>query len=72
MIGTIDGIQLHKVDYARMANDSLYKTFALQMAEANLQDFDQDDFYAFWINAYNYLTVKTVCDGTEAFLTPDC
>lgn len=67
--GMKNGIQLNIPDYVAIANDTDYLLFQQQMAAADTTGFNKTQFYAFWMNAYNYLAVKTVCPSNPIFVS---
>jgi hypothetical protein len=61
--GTLDGITLHLVDYAALARDPSYRKALADLAATDPDRLASDaKRFAFWINAYNLLALKTVVD----------
>lgn len=61
--GTVSGIQLNLVDYQAVAEDSDYPEALAELEAAKPADLaTEDDRFAFWVNAYNLLAMKTVID----------
>ena len=62
--GKVDGITLNLVDYSKLSKDSRFEVVVGQLAEypiANLET--REEKLAFYINAYNILTLKTVVNN---------
>ncbi len=61
--GTVDGIQLALVDYQAVKADPAYQRALADLAAARPETFaTRAERFAFWINAYNLLTIKAVID----------
>lgn len=61
--GRIDGVALNVVDYAGLRADPLYATAVGDLAKADPDALPaQSDRFAFWINAYNLLAIRTVAE----------
>jgi len=61
--GILSGVPLNMVDYYKVSIDPNYITIMTQLEAANMTGFSLDQYYAFWINAYNFAIVRTVRDG---------
>lgn len=48
------------VNYKAFQNNELFKTYLNQVATADISDMNRDEKLAFFINAYNALTIKNV------------
>lgn len=59
-IGEKEGITINVVNYSAMAVDPLFKSFGSYLAAVNTSGFTKEQHYAFYMNAYNYLAVRTV------------
>jgi len=57
---TLEGIQLHTFDYPKLVNNTHYEKFTQQVETAIVTGFTKAQYYAFWINVYNYLAVRAV------------
>lgn len=53
------------VDYNSLKEDQWLKEQVQQLKTANLQDMNNTEEFAFWLNAYNLLTLKGVCMELE-------
>jgi hypothetical protein len=54
------------VDYAALASiKPALEAYVLQLATVTTQDFNRDQQIAFWVNAYNALTVKLILDEKQ-------
>ncbi len=61
--GTVNGIQLHLVDYTAVKTDPTYAQALADLAEARLDRLGTEaERFAFWANAYNLLAIKAVLD----------
>lgn len=61
--GTVSGIQLNLVDYQAIAKDPDYPTALHDLAQGKPGKLPtKEDRFAFWVNAYNLLAIKTVLD----------
>lgn len=49
------------VNYKSLKEDKWLSEQVKQLETANLQDMNNDEEFAFWLNAYNILTLKGVC-----------
>jgi hypothetical protein len=58
--GTLQNIDVNIVNYTAMAADVNFYRFGDELVHANTSGFNQQQYYAFWMNAYNYLTIKLV------------
>lgn len=58
--GELDGIKLHTVNYIGINNDPDFWAYLKQLETANADNLPKDEFYAFFINVYNALAVKTM------------
>jgi hypothetical protein len=61
--GVKNGISSTLVNYTAIANSNNFLEFGLQLATANTTGFNHTEFYAFWINVYNYLAIKLVIEN---------
>jgi hypothetical protein len=59
-LGEKEGVTINVVNYSAMAHDPLFKQFGAYLAAANATLFTKEEHYAFYMNAYNYLAVRTV------------
>jgi len=64
---TIDGVRLNSFNYAALASDTNYQNFTWQIENANTAGFSYEQWYTFWINAYNYAAVRMVVEHPCAF-----
>lgn len=61
--GRIDGVALNVVDYAALRVDPLYAQAVADLAAADPEALPEGDGrFAFWINAYNLLAIRTVAE----------
>lgn len=61
--GQVGGIRLNLVDYQAVARDPDYREALGEMARANPKELSsKEERFAFWVNAYNLLAIKTVLD----------
>src|SRR5581483_11295941 len=61
--GTIDRIPLNVVDYEALGGDPDYAQALRDFADAKPEQLRSDkERFAFWVNAYNLLAIKTVVD----------
>lgn len=61
--GRIDGVALSVVDYAALRADPLYASAIEELAAASPDSpATEDERFAFWINAYNLLAIRTVAE----------
>lgn len=61
--GSINGIQLNVVDYRAVKVDPNYAKALREFATAKPETFQSKvERFAFWVNAYNLLVIKTVID----------
>lgn len=58
--GIMDGISINMVDYYKISIDPNYITTMTQLETANITGLNFSQYYAFWINAYNFAVVRTV------------
>jgi len=71
--GSMEGIQINTVNYGKVANDYNFFYFLCQLKNSNTQNFTEEQYYAFWINAYNAIAVYTiVSNACETDLFGDC
>jgi len=61
-LGSMDGISsLNVLDYSAIySNVDLFIVVLCQFKNSNISNFTRTEYYAFWINAYNVLSVNTV------------
>jgi hypothetical protein len=62
-LGQKDGISLNLINYSAIAKDKNFFEFGVELFNANTTGFNQSEFYAFWINVYNYLAIKLVVEN---------
>eukprot|EP01130_Rhizamoeba_saxonica_P010213 TRINITY_DN4184_c0_g1_i1.p1 TRINITY_DN4184_c0_g1~~TRINITY_DN4184_c0_g1_i1.p1 ORF type:complete len:361 (-),score=71.50 TRINITY_DN4184_c0_g1_i1:40-1122(-) len=60
--GEKHGIKLNTVDYAAVVNDTDFQHFGCQLENTDLKDFTYNEWYAFYINAYNYLAIYSILE----------
>lgn len=61
--GRIGGVELNLVDYAALRTDPLYAEAVAELAAADPDAIVAEaDRFAFWINAYNLLAIRTVAE----------
>lgn len=62
--GTADGVSLNQVDYSGLGQDEGFANLIENLAAFQLQELDgRSETLAFYINAYNILTLKVVLDN---------
>ncbi|OMH32841.1 DUF547 domain-containing protein [Motiliproteus sp. MSK22-1] len=62
--GEVNGITLNLVDYSTLSTDSRFINLVRQLAEYPVSNLNtREEQLAFYINAYNILTLKTVVDN---------
>ena len=62
---TIDGVDLNVVDYNSWRNDFDHDLALEYLKKANPEELKGDEKIAFWINAYNLLTIDLIIDRKE-------
>jgi len=48
------------INYTAIAADTNFYRFGDDLVHTNTSGFNQQQYYAFWMNAYNYLAIKLV------------
>jgi len=60
---TIDGVNIHAVDYQKLGKDPDYGALVKDLETVSLANVEtKQDKLAFWINVYNVMAVKMVLD----------
>ncbi|WP_454061165.1 DUF547 domain-containing protein [Candidatus Nitrospira salsa] len=60
---TIDGVNIHAVDYQKLGKDPDYRALVKDLEAVSLANVEtKQDKLAFWINVYNVMAVKMVLD----------
>jgi hypothetical protein len=60
---TLEGIQLHAVDYAGLKKDAVFSGLVARLEAYNLENLEsRESKLSFWINVYNILAAKMITD----------
>ena len=70
--GSLDGVDLQLVNYSGIGHEKAFYDVLDMVANANVHNLTKNETYAFYINVYNILAVKTVienpCQHVRLFL----
>ena len=59
-VGEVDGVTINVVDYCGIKADPDFDKVVDSWTTANTAGFNEDEFLAFFINAYNIFTIQTI------------
>ena len=58
--GKVDGVAINVVDYCGIKADPYFNKVVEAWSVANIAGFNEDEFLAFFINAYNIFAIQTI------------